>query len=379
MDWLKSGRASEANRLISQLSDLGRREPATRDLIRLGAEAVPALLEALQSPDPGLLSAVRQILGRIGSRGTQYFIHALTTSHPLIRVQVAGLLGEIREASSVPALLDALTGEYYTVRAAAASALGQLGDGRAVEPLLAAIKDREPQVRSAAAAALGAFNHPDTIDGLANLLLDDSQIEVRQAAARSMGGSSSPEALSYLMEALRDSFWWYERENAAVDLLNAIERIGSAAVTPLIEALQDDEGTVRRFAARLLGQLHDARAVEPLGMTLYDLHHDVGSAAAEALSHFGAAGLEVLIEALGHPEAAIREHAIHGLSAIKDDRVLPFLIQMLEDPERLIRKRSLEAVIRLHDPRAVSVLQEIAADRSDREFSTLAKQALREM
>jgi len=48
------------------------------------------------------------------------------------------------------------------------------------------------------------------------------------------------------MEALRDSSWWFKQEQAAADLLTAIEKMGSGVVEPLIEALGDKEGTVRK-------------------------------------------------------------------------------------------------------------------------------------
>jgi HEAT repeat protein len=208
------------------------------------------------------------------------------------------------------------------------------------------------------------------------VLLDDPKIEVRQAAARALGNTEHPGALPYLMEALHDSFWWYEREYAATDLLSAIEKMGVTAVKPLIEALQDKEGTVRKFAATLLGKLGDPRAIEPLGMTLYDLHHEVGKVSAESLAQFGAPAVDVLIEALSHPEMWIRIHAIQALSRIKDGRVTPLVLEMLNDPEREVKKQVILSLGNLKDPRALPALQEIASNRADRELHTLAKQAV---
>ena len=238
------------------------------------------------------------------------------------------------------------------------------------------LKDPEDEVRIAACLALAYFRDPSTFDDITNVLLDDPKIEVRQAAARGLGNTQHSAALPYLMEALRDSFWWYEREYAVGDLLQAIEKIGYAAVNPLIEALQDKEGTVRKFAAILLGKIGDPRAIEHLGMSLYDVHHEVGKASAESLAKFGGTSFQVLTEALSHPEMWIRIHAILGLTRIKDPRVTPILLQMLNDPEREVRKQVIHSLGELKDPRAASVLQQIMADRHDREFHALAKQAL---
>lgn len=341
----------------------------------MGGDAVPFLIEALQTKDVNLLPLYQQILARIPT-ATLSLVKTLATAHPIIRGRVAEVFAINKDRSAVPALLEALQGKYFTVRSRAALALGNIGDTKAIQPMIHALKDDEDEVRIAACLALGLFKDPSTFDDITNVLLDDPKIEVRQAAARALGNTQHPAALPYLMEALHDSYWWYEREYAASDLLSAIEKMGTTAVDPLIEALQDKEGTVRKFAAVLLGKLRDPRAIEPLAMTLYNLHHEVGKVSAEALAHFGAPAVDVLIEALSHPEMWIRIHSIDALSRIKDARITPILLQMLNDPEREVKKQVIESLRELKDPRAASALQEIVSNRADRELHTLAKQAL---
>ena len=379
MDWLTGGRTGEAKRLIVQLSDATRRERAAQDLIHIGADAAPAMIQALQTTDLSLLPLYRHILVRIGSSAISALTKALRETHPLIRAQICEILGQIKDPASVPALLDALRGEFYTVRAKAASALGEIGDPQAIQLLLTALKDKEDSVRVSAALALGKFHNPATFDEIANLLLDDPKIEVRQAAARAFAETKDPQTLPYLMQALRDSFWWYEREQTANELLRAIEAIGPAAVDPLIEALSDSEGTVRKFAARMLGVIGDERAIESLGMEIYDLHFDVGQAAAESLACLGVSSLPVLKEALTHPEATIREHVVSVLGKIQHTSVAPLLIDALNDPERVVRKQAIQSLGELRDPRATHPLQEIATNHADREMAALAKQALQKI
>ncbi len=375
MEWFTGSKQNEAKRLIVQLADVTKRDRAAQDLIRMGGDAAPALIEALQTKDSNLLPLVQQVLSQIPS-ATSILIKTLATAHPIIRGRVAEVLAISKDRSAVPALVEALQGEYFTVRARAALALGKIGDMRAVQPLLPALKDQESEVRSAACLALGSFKDSSTFDDITNVLLDDPKIEVRQAAAQALGNTQHSAALPYLMEALHDSYWWYEREYAASDLLAAIEKMGAAAVEPLIEALRDKEGTVRKFAAILLGRLGDPRAIEPLSIALYDMHHEVGEVSAEALACFGASAMEVLVEALSHPEMWIRIHAIEALARIKNPRVTPILLEMLNDPEREVKKQVIRSLGTLKDPRALSALQQIVANRADRELHTLAKQAL---
>jgi HEAT repeat protein len=344
-------------------------------LIHIGADAVPTLLEALQTNDQSLLAYYQYILAQIPV-AIPTLIKTLSTAHPILRGRVAEVLGMSRNRNAIPALLEALQGEYFTVRSRSALALGKIGDPKAIQPLIHALKDPEDEVRIAACLALGMFKEPSTFDDITNVLLDDRKIEVRQAAATALGNTGHPEALPYLIEALHDPFWWYEREYAAGELLTAIQIMGTAAVEPLIEALQDKEGTVRKFSAALLGKLRDPRAIEPLGMALYDLHHEVGKVSAESLALFGAPALEILVKALSHPEMWIRMHAIQALSKIKDARVTSILLQVLNDPEREVKKQVIHSLGGLKDPRASTALQKIVSNRADRELHTLAKQAL---
>jgi len=136
---------------------------------------------------------------------------------------------------------------------------------------------------------------------------------------------------------------------------------------------------VRKFAAILLGNLANPRAIEPLGMTLYDMHHEVGKASAESLAKFGASAADVLIEALNHPEMWIRIHSVIALSKIKDARVAPLLLQMLNDPEREVKKQVIQSLGELKDRSVIPALQEIVSHRADRELHTLAKEVIARM
>lgn len=375
MDWFTNSKQGEAKKLISLLGDAAKRNAAAQDLIKLGADSVPPLIEALQTQDLNLLAIYQQILARIPAASPE-LTKAMKSAHPIIRGRVAEVFGISKDKNAIPVLIEALHGEFFTVRARAAMALANIGDVRVLPELLPLLKDREDETRIAACTAIGRFHDPSTFDELANVALDDTKIEVRQAAVKALGDTKNPAAIPFLMEALRDSFWWFEREQAVRVLLTAIEGMGDDVVEPLIEALGDREVTVRKYAAMILGRLRDPRAIEELGMTVYDLHHEVSLTAAEALAQFGAPAVELLAEALIHPEASVREHAIIGLSMIRDERVVPYLIEMLHDPDRVVKRQAIHSLGDLKDARAIPVLQEVVANRTDRELAAFAKEVI---
>ena len=375
MNWFTGGLQGEVKRLMAQLADPAKRGLAAKELIKLGADSVPQLIDALQTQDLGSLLYYQEILARISS-AILPLTRALAAAPPILRARMVETLGMSKDKSAIPVLLDALKDEYYAVRTCAVLALGNISDVQVIPFILPLLNDNDEEVRSAACVAIAKFRDPSTFDEIANVLLDDPKIEVRQSAAVALGETKHPAAIPFLMEALRDSHWWFEREQAAADLLSAIEKMGPAAVEPLIEALGDKEGTVRKFAAMVLGNLGDIRAIEELGMTLYDLHHEVSKAAADALTKFGARSVNILLEALKHPEAGIRECAISALAKIQDVRIAPVLIEMLRDPERIVQKQAIQSLGEIRDHRALPPLQEIVSNRADRELSALAKQMI---
>lgn len=375
MDWFTGSKQNEIRKLINQLADTSRRDVAAQELMKLSPESIPVLIESLQSSDLKLILPIQHLLARIPSASPQ-LIKTFQTAHPLVRGRVAEIFAISKDKNAMPALLEALTGEFYTVRSRSAIALGNIGDAKYLPNLFPLLKDKEDEVRSAACIALGLFKDSAVFEKIADVLLDDPKIEVRQSAAKALGNTKHSDAIPYLMEALRDSFWWFEREEIVKDLLSAIESMGEPVVEPLIEALADKEKTVRKYAAWILGRLKDSRAIEELGMTLYDLHDEVSLTAANSLAQIGEPSIPVLSEALTHPEVGVREHAVLGLGKIQNERVIPFLIEMLKDNERIVQKQAILALGNFKNELAISTLQEIASNRSDREFHSLAKSIL---
>lgn len=378
MDWL-IGKKDDSKKWIAQLNDPAKRAQAANELIRLGPAAVDGLMEAVIGKDSNLATMAGQLLVKLGATAIPRLSEILASAHPETRQRVADLLGETRHPGAVPPLIEAARGQFFTVRARAASALAKIGDPQTVPLLIELLSDKESSVRESAALAVGKFKDPRCLIRLSDVLLEDPQLEVRQAAAQGLAESRLAQAVPYLLDAMDDAFWWYGREGAAKPLLDAILSFGTDSVLPLCEYLHHTEGNVRKHAAILLGQIGDARAIEPLGMALYDVHNVVGEAAAEALARHGAPALEVLEEATRAVETPIRLHALSGLSRIKDARALPLIENLIHDPDRNVMKRAIQALAETRDPNALQLLGPYAEDRSDRERSMLAREAMRQL
>ncbi|MDD1695495.1 MAG: HEAT repeat domain-containing protein [Methanoregula sp.] len=122
-------------------------------------------------------------------------------------------------------------------------------------------------------------------------------------------------------------------------------------VQGLILALQHKDPTVQYGAAEALGEIGDARAVEPLIAVLkHDETSGVRWKAAEALSKIGIPAVTSLIGALQHDDEDVRWKAAIALGEIGDPMAIPPLIHLLCDEDRYVKSRAANALSMIGEP-----------------------------
>jgi HEAT repeat protein len=202
---------------------------ASYALARMRPSAVPALLAALDDPDPRIRVA---IIGAI--RGME---------HP--------------PADALPAIAARLTDGDGDVRVQAADALGRFG-AKAVAPAVTALADDDAAVRASAASALRQIGAParDRAPDLRGHV-SDSEARVRLSAVSALAAirADDAETVRALIAALGDS-----DPTVRVGAILALERLGkSADARPeLVRAAQDANAVVRTTATESLAALPDA-------------------------------------------------------------------------------------------------------------------------
>jgi HEAT repeat protein len=223
-------------------------------------------------------------------------------------------------ADSVAEQIAALKDEDWAIREEAAMALGTFRDARAVAPLVGLLRDADRAVRQAAIDALRAIGEPSV--PVLGLCLSDSQPGVQEAA-------------SSVLALIADS----------------------RVLTPLIDALGNQDWIVRMHAAKALGRIKDAHAIERLIPLLQDKVKAVREEATIALAEIGNAALPSLLAALKHPEWLVRLHAVEALGKSRSaDAVEPLLWVLFNDQDQAIREDVVRALGQLGDGRALEFL-----------------------
>jgi HEAT repeat protein len=251
------------------------------------------------------------------------------------RVQAAERLGQLKEKSSVPALIAALTGsevsteislalgpqmhggnqDRYPVRAAAAKALGLIGDPRAEPALISALDHPESAVQIAAIQALSLIGGKVSVEPLVRMLRSPEEAVQRAAVA-------------------------------------ALARLEVSPARWLVEMLRREAFDVRNAAARALGLIRGPLAIRALVEGLQDTDYQVRRTCVDALAGQGKDAVDSLLPLLQSSHIEVRAAAIEALGRIRDPRAMDPLKVCLRDGDRLAREAAWKALEQLSWPAA---------------------------
>jgi HEAT repeat protein len=271
-------------------------------------------------------------------------------------------------ATSIDDLLTRLRDEDATERRLAALSLARSDDQLASSGLIEALNDANREVRLLAAEALGLMTIPDAVPALSAALQDEWD-QVRRFAARSLEKVGNASALSALSEALDDT-----DQTTAAHAALALGKIGrSEAIPALLATLRKTahpelHTNLYRACAFALSQIAEVIAndteavaktvlVPALLETLGDEHYGVRVIAAKLLGQLGnARGVDFLIAALDDEDWQRRAAVAGALGEGGSERAVEPLIALLRDEYASVRRAAASSLGELGDARAVQSL-----------------------
>ena len=326
------------------------RTEAAEKLGRIGhPRAVLPLIETLQdsSEDQQVRIAASRALAKIRDpRAIQPLVEALGTDVPAIVQPLADVLEGFGE-DGVPTLVNVLqSSKAEGQRYWAARILARSQNPKTAVPLIGALKDRSEKVRAEAARSLGRMKIHHAVHPLIDALLRDPVAVVRQEAARALGEIGDEHALETLKQALPDL--QYEARASA---MAAMEKMGGKAIPLFLEALQEENDTIRTQAATALERSgYVTQTIE----SLVNESGETNTPSFQLLLRIAKVGVvESIMQSLTHQDFRIRLRLCQLLAEARNPRALDPLMTLAEkDTEWAVRARALEALICLGDERA---------------------------
>jgi HEAT repeat protein len=234
-------------------------------------EALPVLLEAIDSSDDETRKAAAQALGMIADpRAVPALLTALKDNN--VAQEAAWSLGYIADPAGAPGLITALNYGDFGTRFAAAFALAGIQDATAVEPLKVLLKDKERRVQIAAACSLAFHSSDAGFDTLKTSLRSRSEDWYRFAAIVGLLRLNTPAAREVLAAAPPDPKFPQLQQLREAGLRDG-------ATSALLTLLREGTDDQRHYAARVLPFFRDPVTVEPLRVAADDTNAEVRSAA----------------------------------------------------------------------------------------------------
>lgn len=260
--------------LMLMINEQGLKSIIEEMLVNIGQPSIPYLVEALKKPDYYALETVARILNRLHWKpeNIEDIIFYYLIQNEIYRVVEIGssiiepLVAVLRWPGRLVAFraifaLDKLNwipgenedGAWYWVIRESWHKCVEIGSA-AVEPLTIAYCNSFSETkRQEIVSALGRIGDIRAKRTLI-LALKDQDIKVRSKAA------SELEKLGWEPTDVENRIWYW----IAKEQWNECVKIGAAAIEPLVATLKDKDIRLRCAAARALGELGDARAVEIL-------------------------------------------------------------------------------------------------------------------
>ncbi len=227
------------------------RSIAARSIAKLNmSDAVSMLIKRLADPYEDVQEAAVDALSML-----QHYLHIhelllmLRSDSPVLRRNVARLLGKMKADRAVKDLGFALKDERVAVRKAVVEALSQIGTEEAVRYLKYALTDEDPDIRISATLSLGAIGGEGILDSLTILTVDPDNF-VRVSAARALGMLKDRNSIIILVPLLHDESGFVV--TTAIEALQAVG--GNDACQAISGMLTSTDDEVKRTAIAALAE-----------------------------------------------------------------------------------------------------------------------------
>jgi len=285
---------------------------------------------------PALREKIMDIFGRLGgSDQLPMIIEGTNDTDPQVQLAAVNALRRLKERGGAKQLNACLTDPNPHVRAAAVRAIGDLGDKQASVSILPLLRDGSSYVRSAAAEALGKLGDRSAITPLIQALTGET-IPNDSTAGMIIGSSDK-----FLADLELTKTQTKSRAIEALGVLRAPE-----AVDPIIKhGLTADDAGLRAVSAYALGQIGDARAVEPLQASVRNYYQ----VAPTDLDYVIDPGVKVADDArrLKEKESRVRASVAWALGQIGDASAKGTLLKAMNDQNSLVRDSAFEALTKI--------------------------------
>ena len=373
-------------------------------LVAMGENAVPTLMETLDSGEKGLTHHMARVLGKMGEAGEPSIpalIDACQEEDPSTRAEAAAALGNLQAQEAVEVLVELTRDREYFVREQAVRSLRKLKakDQQVIDALVCCLGDKWKEVRRLTYLCLEAYG-ADAVKGLiVGLRYDDP--EVRRQCVYLLGQAKDERALDALLDKLRDpdefmQYWvikalanYEERVTMAIPiLLEILENCSNLTLEPTVNCLvalgvpgsellpglykcaQSDDARLRDKSLKYIARI-DPGSPKAIESHIKRLTEWGWNEASEQLASFGEKAISALVDCLHAPDPRLRMGAIVTLEKMGETAhpVFSKLVHAISDSDLQVAASAMAALPKVNSDTSevfshlLPILQDTEAER----------------
>lgn len=338
---------------------LGHKDPAVRYLAKVtlahfGSKAVQPLLLSLQGQTTDIQVSIVDVLTVIGKADAPVvFDLGMVVTGPFpdrVRMTAAYALGKIGDDRGIQPLVQAIKDEESPVRYVAPEALLRIGSA-AVKDLVDLLDNEDPEVVRLSITALGKLGDGRAVMPLIDKL-ESKRLTVRNTASKALIRIGEPAVKPLIgLSKSKDS----EIQQASTE---ALIQIGATVVTPLIEELKTNLKNYRSIASDVLIRI-GSPAVIPLILEMKDVTSNIRPLSSEMLTAIGKPAVDPLIQALSEKDPEMVWRYVVILGNIGDARAVQPLLDAMNTENPKLRYLAAEALVQIGAPSVTPLIKEI--------------------
>jgi HEAT repeat protein len=333
--------------LLDALADsenAGKRNSSTEALVRVGAPAIPPIVERLRAEDDvDVRLSLVNLLGDLrNADGFDILVQLLETESDInVASSIVSSLGKYRDAAALPTLLRVLQREDLWLKFHAIEALGEIGDRAALPAILPLYAEKS--LRKPVLEAIGKIADVGTVSFLLRIITDEEKLNL--TALRALVRIADASKPKIVEQAERQLIQRKFRESFPQE-----------KIAPLIEHLHSTpKRDVKSFILTFLGWSGDARVL-PVLMNFLE-QPDTAEVAAQALIDFGQGAVEAILTGLRNAEEdEIVALLLRVINVIGGAESIPSILPFLDHDNAMIRRLAIEILGDIADPRSLDYL-----------------------
>ncbi len=323
-------------------------------------ESAQRMMGLLITDNEDLRDILIEAFLQIGPRIMPLLRDSVRVGGQKIQTAMAYVLGKLKDADSVPILIELLDSSDKTIRKSAVDALGQIADESSIPAMIEKFADSSKEVQQSAVEALALIGKP-AVEPLHEKLRYSSRKIIQKNVLLTLGMIKDPSSIPYFIEYMASTYFIVRRvavnglvhygEKGAQAVLDVIRNVKLPMVDDLLK--KSEHGAtigIRVRAIRALGALADHRAVHLLKRLAASEEPLIQKASLESLAQIGCSCWQ-------------RSGALAVLRELRLAPDVDLIVEQLDDDSENVRFRTVQVLARCENPRAVpALLQTVAID-----------------